>query len=238
MNVLIFNGRRSDEFGLFISGNGTFSAPARSVEKVVVPGRSGVLYYDNGTFDNISVKYETAVIHEMKARSDAIREWLLSSTGYCRLEDTYHPDFFRLARYAGGVDFSDFTQYLRAAKLTMEFDSRPERFLKYGDEPIAVASGSSLWNPTPFTALPVLKMTLSAANASVAIGECKITISGASGDVITLDAETMNATLANGNNANAKISMTDHALRLPDGGTTVTYSGLSNLQITPRWWTI
>ena len=54
---LTFNGKNSAEFGVWISGGGTYNAPARDVEMVSVPGRNGDISYDNGRFQNVAVTY-------------------------------------------------------------------------------------------------------------------------------------------------------------------------------------
>ena len=53
MNAFQFNGRSSSEFGVYISGGGTYNAPERDVEFMAMPGRSGDLLIDNGRFKNI-----------------------------------------------------------------------------------------------------------------------------------------------------------------------------------------
>ena len=43
INYLIFDGRSSRDYGLYISGSGAFNAPERDVERVEIAGRSGDL---------------------------------------------------------------------------------------------------------------------------------------------------------------------------------------------------
>ena len=56
-NYLIYNGKNTLDFGIGISGSGTFSAPKRDLDTVSVPGRSGDLTMDNGRYNNITVTY-------------------------------------------------------------------------------------------------------------------------------------------------------------------------------------
>ena len=44
----IFNGFRSSDYGVLISGDQTFNAPARDIDEIEIPGRDGVLTLDNG----------------------------------------------------------------------------------------------------------------------------------------------------------------------------------------------
>ena len=236
-NFLIFNGRPSRDFGIYISGSGTFGAPKRKFEEFTVPGRNGVLNIDSGTFENASVSYKCSIVRGFTQNAAAMRAWLLSPAGYCRLEDTYHPEEFRMAQYSGGVDFTDFTQLLRAASVTLTFDCKPQRFLKSGENPIY--NPTRIYNPTSFPAKPIIKFKMTAASGSVAVGECNIAISGmTNGEIITIDAETMDAVGAFGGNVNNGITVTGDMLLQPKTYATVSSSGVTDLTITPRWWII
>lgn len=237
MNYLIFNGRRSDEFGLHISGDGTYSAPQRQTEIITVPGRNGGLIIDNGTFENVSVTYSTTIVRDLAKNTAALREWLLSTAGYCRLEDTYHSDMFRLARYSGGVDFADFTQLLRAASVKLTFDCKPQRFLKSGEIP--VDNPSFLHNPTAFPAKPFVRFKMSAESGSVTVGDCTITLTGMTvGDIVAFDAEIGDVVLQSSGAVVANATASGEMALLPSKTTEVAATGIEALKIAPRWWTI
>ena len=122
-----YNGRSSLEFNTKISGNGTFAAPQRDIEKQEVPGRSGDLLIDNGKFKNITIPYEAYITEDFDHSIAALRAFLLSTAGYQRLEDTYHPDEFRMAAYAGPFDPK--VHAVSSGSFTLEFDCMPQRFL-------------------------------------------------------------------------------------------------------------
>lgn len=236
-NYLIFNGYRSDEFGICISGHGTYNAPNRKCETINVPGRNGSLKIDGGAFENVQVTYECAIVRDFAQNAAALRSWLLSPAGYCRLEDTYHPEEFRMAQFSSGIDFTDFTQLLRAASVTLTFDCKPQRFLKSGENPIY--NPVKIYNPTAFPAKPLIKFKMTAASGSVAVGECNIALAGMTiGDIITIDSETMDAVGASGGNANRGVTITGDMELHPQSYATVLSSGISDLTITPRWWTL
>ena len=236
-NYLIFNGYRSDEFGICRSGNGTYNAPKRKCETITVTGRNGSLKIDSGAFENIQITYECTIVKNFADNAAAMRSWLLSPAGYCRLEDTYHPDEFRMAHYSSGVDFTDFTQLLRAASVTLTFDCKPQRFLKSGENPIY--NPVKIYNPTSFPAKPIIKFRMTAASGSVSVGECNIAISGMTiGDIITIDAETMDAVGSFGGNVNNGIAVIGDMLLQPQTYATVSSSGIPDLTITPRWWVL
>lgn len=156
-----FDGADSTDFGVQILGEGTFNAPKRVVESVYVPGRNGALLVDQGYYENIPVKYPAHLIADSTGDfADAIsdfRNFLCSRHGYCRLQDDYNPDEYRLASYTDGLDAD--VDVLRAGKFDIEFDCKPQRYLVSGEELVTVSSGDTLLNPTEHPASPLLAIT-------------------------------------------------------------------------------
>lgn len=158
MKTLWFDGESAAAHGLMISGSGTFDAAERDVEMVSIPGRSGDLIVDNGRYKNIPVSYPASISTDFPGRAEGIRAWLGSKIGYCRLEDDYDPDHFRLGRFQGPLRFTP--GFLnRTAECTLTFDCKPQRFLKSGERSIPVTNGMVLQNPTGFPALPLIEVT-------------------------------------------------------------------------------
>lgn len=142
-HYLAIDGQRTDEYGVSISGTGTFNAPARDMEAVAIPGKNGHMLLDNGRYENINVTYPAFMGGGFDSKIEAFRAFLLSDPGYRRLEDSYNPDEFRLGAYRGGFEAK--TGVLnRAANFDLTFDCKPQRFLKSGEAwtPPAMACGS------------------------------------------------------------------------------------------------
>ena len=128
-----YGGRRSDEYGVTISGGGTYSAPARDMTEVVIPGKNGHMLLDNGRFENITVTYPGWLARTFEGRFDEFRAAMAASPGYKRLEDTYNPEEFRLAAFRSGIA-PDTGPLNRSGRFDITFDCRPERWLKSGEE--------------------------------------------------------------------------------------------------------
>ena len=60
-NYLIFNGKDSRDFGVYISGQGTFGAPARAYNVIPIAGRNGDLVTHEKRLENISVTYRAFI---------------------------------------------------------------------------------------------------------------------------------------------------------------------------------
>lgn len=229
-NFLIFNGKSSADFGVWISGGGTFNAPSRDADVETVPGRNGTLIFDNGRYNNISVVYPAFISRQFAQRIDAFRAFMASQTGYQRLEDSYHPEEFRLASFRNGIEVSTAVRNL-GGTFDIEFDCKPQRFLKSGEKLTAYASGAKIINPTQFEALPIIRAS---GNGSITLNGKTITISGNSG-LIYIDCDLQDA--YNGSiNKNGYITPTFP--KLSPGSNTLTYSGVTNVAVMPRWWTL
>ena len=201
LNHLTFDGVDSSSFGVFISGEGVFDAPARRGEMISIPGRNGSLFMDEGVFENIPVEYPAFIGTGYEAlfrqRLGDLRSWLSSRGNYKRLEDTYHPDEFRLGVFLEGLEV-DPKVITRAGNFTLKFDCKPQRFLVSGEEPVFFHGNGTITNPTLFASSPLIKVT---GNGTVAFGndgEYRFIVSNNTG-TIWIDSEIMEAYYPAGN---------------------------------------
>lgn len=139
-NYFVFNGRDSRDFGVYISGQGTFSAPQKAYQFYNIPGRNGALIgYDN-RFENINVSYDAFIYKDFDKNIAEFRSFLLSVPGYARLEDSYHPDEYRVAAYVGPFE-PTITSKNDAGSFTITFNCKPQRYLLSGETQYAWGSG-------------------------------------------------------------------------------------------------
>ena len=232
-NFIIFNGQSLRDFGVYISGLNTYNAPSRDVDSVKVPGRNGTLTMDNGRYNNISVTYPAFICNNYDARVEALRNFLLSQSGYKRLEDTYHPEEFRLARWAGEFT-ADTLDALIAGKFDLTFDCYPQRFLKEGEKQTEFTAAGSINNPYLQTALPLIRAY---GTGSFSVGGISVSISSAL-TYTDIDCELQECYKDSlSTNRNAYVTLTDGEFpKLSPGTNAVTMSGISKLIITPRFW--
>ena len=156
-----FDGIDSKTYGVYISGDAVFNAPERDVEMIEIPGRNGAFALDKGRFANITVTYPAGLFGDTEADfaqgiSD-LRNALASRKGYCRLEDEYNPNEYRMAVYRSGLEVDP--AQLKAGTFEIVFDCMPQRYLTSGETAVAVASGGTLTNPTLFDARPMLEVS-------------------------------------------------------------------------------
>ena len=233
-NWLIFDDENSKDYGVYISGMGTYNAPARDIESISIPGRNGDLTIDHGRYENVIVTYPAFIYDNFDANISAFRNMLLTRSGYYRLEDSYHPDEYRRARYNGAFN-ADVVDTHRAGEFDISFDCYPQRFLKSGEEAISFTSNGVLFNKEITTALPLIRAYGS--SGSLTIGSVAISISGA--DTYTdIDCELMEAykdTLDV--SKNNTLTLTNGVFpSLVPGTNNISFTGFSRVEIRPRWW--
>lgn len=234
MNFFTFNKVSSKQFGLYISGNGTFNSPERDIEIIDIPGRNGQLIVDNDRFKNTTVNYPSFIISDFKNNATAIRAWLLSVNGYARLEDTYNPQEYRQARFSSSLDFEVKALNL-SAETVIAFDCKPQRFLKLGDEKTIISIPTIIYNKTSFNALPLIRVYGNGAG-TVTVGNIIIQIKNLL-EYLDIDCETQNA-YKGIQNCNNNIYAPFFPYLSP-GETGISWSGgITKIEIKPRWWTI
>lgn len=233
-NFFIYGGRDCRDYGVYISGQGTYNSPVKSYDKITIPGRSGDLLISNNRFDNVDLKYPAFIYDHFTEAISKFKEALLSIDGYQRLEDSYNPEEYRRALFAGDLTV-EANRNNTAGQFDITFSCDPRRFLKSGEYPQIIRSGGHLDNPTQFTAQPLIKVT---GYGELIIGEYTINISEHF-PYTFIDCSMMDC-YHDADNANQYVSINGNNFpALKAGRTGVTYSGnISSIEITPNWWRV
>lgn len=232
-NYLTFNGTDLRDFGVYLTGSGTFNAPEREYSEITIPGRNGTLIGNEKRLANIEVTYPAFIYTNFKQQIGALRAFLLSQEGYCRLQDSYHPDEYRQALFRGPLDVEPVAK-LNAGQFELVFNCRPQRFLTSGESTTTLTATGTLINPTSFDAQPLLRVY---GTGSVNFGGTTITINSA--DTYTdIDCALMEA-YKGSVSKNDCIELSDNDFPvLPAGENTITLTDVTSVEITPRWWTL
>ena len=235
--MIIWAGTSNEDVGMVIEHYPSVVFPERSQEIQEVPGRNGNVVITNGSFNNYEQQYSVFLdakkIGGLGQVMPKLVDWLLGHEGYQRLEDSYFPDFYRMAYYSGGTSFiSMLNEY---GEGTLTFNCAPEKYYKSGERAIELSNGQMLLNPTSFAAMPLITVSGSGAGT--------ITFNGTGfgisdiGTSVTIDVKLHKA--YNGTtNRNNTITGQYENLKLGKE-TTITWSGgVTDVSIIPRWWTI
>lgn len=233
-NYLIFNGKDLRDFGVYISGQGTFSAPARSYNVVPIAGRNGDLVTSEKRLENLSVTYRAFIYASFDTNLRNLRNFLLSSVGYKQLSDSYHTDEYRMALYDDSFE-PEVLSKNDAGEFNLTFNCKPQRWLTVGTTVTTLNASGSIINPTEFDSQPLLRVY---GDGILGINSQSITIS--SSDVYTdIDCEMMDAYKGTANK-NHTITLSDYNFPVFTAGTNSISlgTGITKVEITPRWWRV
>lgn len=234
-DTFIFDDVLSSDYGVYILDAKLNNTPDRDISTQVIPGKNGELHIDNGRYNNIEIPYTCAIVENADFHFDHLSAALLSKIGYKRLEDTLHPEYYRMAAYIGLVEPRMFAQRNKGV-FELRFNCKPQKYLKSGEKEVSISGTTAFYNPTLFPAKPLIKVT---GTGTINIGSHVVTISQNPGNmVIDCDAEDVYSSVTKAN-YNSYVTLTAHKFpELPSGNTNVSKSSGITASIIPRWWTV
>jgi phage-related protein len=233
----IANEKSSEEFNVYISDAGVYGIAEKDVEAVSVKGRNGDLLIDNGRYKNKKMSYPAIIVEEFDKNFTALVNYLVSQQGYFKLQDSFHPDYYMFARYIGGTDPKRVVTDGKQGTFVLEFERKPQKYMVEGDEIKTFTSNSAtLYSEYNHEAKPLIR----------AYGTGTFTINGVSLQITSASSytdidceleECYKDTLAT--NCNGNVVLTNNKFpSLKMGANTITKSGITKLEIKPRWWIV
>ena len=235
--MIIWAGTSNKDVGMVVEHYPSIVFPERDQEIQHVPGRNGDIVLSSGSFNNYEQEYSVFLDAKkyggLEQVMPKLADWLLGHTGYQRLEDSYFPDFYRMAYYSGGSEFlSIFNEY---GKGTLTFVCQPEKFYKSGERRIELSKNQVLLNPSSFRAKPLI-LVQGSGQGTLTFNSKSINISNI-GSNVAIDVKLHKA--YNGStNRNNTITGKFEDLELGRSTTIIWSGGITGVTITPRWWTI
>lgn len=206
--------------------------PAEPVtESFKVPGKDGEIVYYDGSYNNVRGLASCYVLGgNVTGLLTDINSWLLSATGYRRLETLHEPLFYRMARVVHGAKLAHRINLLNAFEL--EFDCNPYKYYVDGENNVSVTTAATIAGPTDFPSLPLITVAGSGAG-TVTINGHTLTLTDCNG--VVLDCELKKA-YKGSTNMNSTVSGEYTAFGRSNS---VTFAGgVTGLTIKPRWRTI
>ena len=231
---LTFNNKDLRDYGVYISGSGVFDAPERVYDPITIPGRNGAILSTEKRLNNIEVTYPAFMYSDFKNNMTSLKSFLLAQIGYQKLIDSYYPDQYRMAYYAGGMDV-DAWPTLVAGKFDLTFNCKPQRFLASGDTQQNFYASGTITNPTAFDSQPRFRIY---GTGSVTVNGVTMTISAAD-EYTTVDCESMEAYKGStSKNSFLTLSGVDFPVLSPGDNTITLGSGITRVIVVPRWWVL
>lgn len=234
MNFFVYDGKNSQDLGLLISGEKTYNSPSRDVTTVSIPGRSGDLIIDNGRYNNVEISYTVSFRKDVPEKTRALKAWLLSNAGYRRLEDTYQPEYFRLAAISNATAFEISINRYGTAELI--FNCNPFLFSKGGEQTVSIpASGGRIYNPEYFESQPIITV-YGNGNGVLSVNNINYNLSDIDG-YVTINSD-VGLVYKGTENKNSTVNFIEFPT-LQVGENIIDWTGgITKVEIIPRWCTL
>lgn len=213
-----------------------YAFPEKDCEATHVPGRNGDIVVDTGSWKNVNRTYNLAIdarkISYTEVASKLV-QWLHSASGYARLEDSYEPDFYRMAMYKDQGTLTNI--YNKAGTIDVTFNCKPQRYFKSGEEPSIFTQGMEYRNPTDFPSKPQI-IVRGSGSGDIFIGNYHMKVLDIR-DGMVIDSDIQDTYLGN-TNCNNCVAFDEYPM-IVAGNNNITFTGgITSLEIIPRWWTL
>lgn len=218
--------------GIRLQSPVVFSKAVPVIETQTIPGRNGNLVFETGSYENRVGSASCFCLQEdVETAISSAGRFLMSKKGYRRLETSDDPEHYWMARVENSPQIEMRLRVL--APFEIEFDCKPQRFLKSGENKTSFTASGSISNQYGQTALPLITL-YGNGTGTLTIGSCVVEVKSLDG-VLYLDSDTQNAYNNNGNQ-NMNINAPTFPA-LPGGETRIAFSGgIKRVEIVPRWW--
>lgn len=248
MGIVTFNGVSSKDLGIQVEHPPGYQTPKKDYDKYHVPGKNGDVIVYKKSYQNTTRKYEIAIgdlDRDFVELGNSVSEWLNAPNGYVRLEDSYEPDYYRLAIYEDATEIDNILQH--AGRATIKFNCKPQRFLKSGDKSIQIKKRSvdtSLKNPTKFESAPIITIKSTGdMPGTVTINDQRIVIRPKTAEEVVPINVIVDSSIQdcyyNNENMNNVIELPNGFPVLKPGINSISYdNAITSVEVIPKWWTI
>lgn len=232
MHTFIYNGKKSQDYNLILSGEDTWKKSLPDVERMQIPGRNGDLLLSNHRYSNVEITYHVGIKRNFDTNFNAFMNFLLLEPGYHRLEDSYHPDYYRMAVLDKEIS-PKLTTLNYGGSFDLTFSCMPQQYLKSGERMQVLTGSGTVYNPTMYPAKPLLRIY---GSGTILVGEERVTIID-NDSYIDLDCELEDAYRDTVNmNQHLELESGDFPA-LYSGSNSITFvSGITKVELVPRWW--
>lgn len=138
MHNLSYGDINSEDYKAYITNAGIYKSPKKRYRKYTVPGRNGELLEDTGTFENVEVEYPFCVYENCDTNYRAYVAAMRRKKGYQRIEDTFHPEYYRMGAFIDEFEPKEVTPDGEMCNGVLKFDCMPQKFLKSGEMPLCL----------------------------------------------------------------------------------------------------
>lgn len=199
--ILTVGGISSTSYGIFVLAVNDANVPQRDYTAYSIPGRSRDLHYDNGRYENIDRVYglyarsESGISAETRMLNFIAA--LMGLSGYQRITDSLHPDYYKKGEFKGGVE-PRFSRFMDGVRFDLTFDCDARKYLLSGESEVDISNtGTGTWKTYTLAgqgtlpAKPILLFSgfSSASNCSVVLKNKTLTVAKYTAGTLVYDCE-------------------------------------------------
>lgn len=267
-DYFVYDGIDSRSFDAMVFDRNTSSSPTKEYSTVAIPGRSGDFILSGHRFTNVPHEYDVIIRNHFDENFESLKGLLLSRDGYCRLEDSIHPNEFYKAYYSETIE-PKVSKNRKLGKFTLRFSRKPQRYLLSGEQETILRQNNStqtsvITNPTQFPCYPLImvKDTNMSSGFEFSVNGTKIKLLAYDSTTrnydnpdylnsywLYIDFETTQAYVIVGSKKyfyNAAVqyvlpSDVRNAFKLQPGNNYMTYTSVTNaynIKVIPRWYVL
>lgn len=233
MSYIKINGTRSDELGLRMLGKLTHNSAKKDIDTVTILGRDGVLLIDNERLEPVDIDLDFTIDDKenLVNKLELISDWL-SFKGWSDCELGWDDKFVYKVTHI--TDFSIKEMFHNFGQIRLSFLAQPFKYALQGLQANKVTSGTVISNTGNVVAKPLLNVS--------GDGEMTITINGRTTyltnvqEGVVLDSESRQIYYRNESRWGNLVRKSDDDFPYLDkGDNTIEFTGVTSVEIVPRW---
>ena len=203
---------------------------------MAIPGRNGDLIISNKRYQNVDIVYHCMIGKHFSLNYQLLCAYLLKSPGYHQLEDSFHPDHYRMAVFDSSIE-PEMQALNKHGTFDLKFSCKPQMWLKSGEESITYTSEAYLTNPTSFIAKPLIRVY---GSGEVTVGGRALRVENSIYSYVDIDSE-LEECYYGANNCNGMVTLrtnNEFPILSPGSNWVGLGTGITKVILTPRWWTV
>ena len=203
----------------------------------------GVIIFNNISSSDLGLEVETFPAYEVPEKEyDVVHvpgrngDLLIDNGTFSNVP---RQDYYRMACYRESNSIENI--FNQAGRGTINFDCRPQRYLKIGDVAVEFTSSGTITNPTVFPSKPIIKVYSSNSQfGTVRIGGYSFVLKPSSGSTsIEVDSEIQDVYDGYKNMNSAIVLNGGEFPKLMPGGNNIEFTAnIQKVEVIPKWWTI
>ena len=158
MDTFTFNGKSSASYNIYVIGTNDAELPEYDYNSEVIEGRTRDVHIRNNRFKNKSVVYHCYCTQNAAENVTKFLGIIMADNIYGRLENTIHPEYYRIGTYAGGTK-QQFYGSSNVSTFDLIFDCDPRKFLKGNVSNVSEYTGDGKYVGDEFINISVGSLT-------------------------------------------------------------------------------